>query len=137
MNRPLFFAIGFLLWLLATIAFRLSGHLFFLDDPAVMVALWLITVPALFLLASGLFRWRKLRRAERFEAAVLLVISGMTLDASSPRAFRRLPQHAGYGGRAFRRLAADRLCQRAARRFHPDKRLAIDHPHAAGAARSP
>ena len=87
MNRPLFFAIGFLLWLLATIAFRLSGHLFFLDDPAVMAALWLITVPALFLLASGLFRWRKLRRAERFEAAVLLVISGMTLDAFVTQGF--------------------------------------------------
>lgn len=75
-------AIGFGLWLLATLVFRFAGHRFFLDDkPAVMALLWLVTVVALFLLATGLFRWRRLTRAQQFEAAALLVISGMALDA--------------------------------------------------------
>lgn len=82
MSRRLFFAIGFGLWLLATLVFRLGGHRFFLDDePAVLALLWLVAIVALFLLATGLFRWRRLTRAQQFEAAALLVISGMALDA--------------------------------------------------------
>ena len=82
MNRKLFFAIGLSIWLLATIIFRLAGHLFFLDDdPAILTILWLVTVIALFLIAIALFHRHRLTRQERFEAAVLLVISGMTLDA--------------------------------------------------------
>lgn len=82
MSRRLFLAIGFGLWLLATLVFRLAGHRFFLaDEPAVMALLWLVTIVALFLLATGLFRWRRLTRAQQFEAAALLVISGMALDA--------------------------------------------------------
>ncbi len=67
---------------MATLVFRLGGHRFFLDDePAVMALLWLVAIVALFLLATGLFRWRRLTRAQQFEAAALLVISGMALDA--------------------------------------------------------
>lgn len=82
MNRALFFAIGFLVWLLATLIFRLAGHIFFIDEePAVLALIWLVTVIAMLGLALLLFRWRKLDRSQRFEAAVLLVISGMVLDA--------------------------------------------------------
>lgn len=82
MNRLLFVAIGLAVWLLATLVMRAGGHLIFLDDePAVLYALWLATVLAMFLLAQAIFRWRKLRRAERFEAAALLALPGMLLDA--------------------------------------------------------
>ena len=82
MDRKLFFAIGFLVWLLATIVFRTAGHLFFLDDdPAILTLLWLATIIALFLFALVLFRWRRLTRAQQFEAAALMVIPGMVLDA--------------------------------------------------------
>ena len=65
MNRLLFIAIGVAVWLLATVLMRAAGHLIFLDDePAVLLALWLATVLAMFLLAQAIFRWRKLRRAE-------------------------------------------------------------------------
>ena len=40
-----------------------------------------MTIAALLILALALFRWRRLTRPQRFEAAALLVISGMVLDA--------------------------------------------------------
>ena len=39
------------------------------------------------MIARLLFRWRKLARAQRFEAAALLVIPGMALDAIAVQAF--------------------------------------------------
>ncbi len=78
----LFLAVGFSVWLLATVIFRLAGHVFFLDDDlAILSLLWIVTIVAMFLLAQALFRWRRLTRAQQFEAAALMVISGMILDA--------------------------------------------------------
>lgn len=78
----LFLALGFSVWLLATVIFRLAGHVFFLDDDLAMLSLlWIVTIVAMFLLAQALFRWRRLTRAQQFEAAALMVISGMILDA--------------------------------------------------------
>ncbi len=88
MNRRMFFGIGVAVWLLATVAFRLAGHLFFRpDEPLAMALLWLATVAAMILLARFLFSWRKLERAHRFEAAALMVISGMALDAIVTQGF--------------------------------------------------
>ena len=82
MNRRLFFGVGFVVWLLATVIFRLVGHLFFLDEePAVLALIWIATVVGLIAVAWLLFRWQRLGRAQRFEAAALMVISGMILDA--------------------------------------------------------
>ena len=88
MNRKLFFALGFCLWLLATLVFRLAGHHFFLvDEPAALALLWLLTLIALISLATALFRWRRLSRAQQFEAAALMVIPGMALDAFATQGF--------------------------------------------------
>ncbi len=88
MNRRLFLGIGFLVWLLATVTFRLAGQHFFLDeDMAVLALLWLASAAAMLLMAQVLFRWQGLGRAQRIEAAVLLVISGMILDAFATEAF--------------------------------------------------
>ena len=82
MKRKLFFGIGFLIWLLATVSFRLAGHVFFRDEePAILALIWLVTLIAMLGLALLIFRWQGLNRAGRFEAAVWLVISGMVLDA--------------------------------------------------------
>ena len=87
-NRKLFFGIGFIIWLLATIVFRAAGHLFFLDEaPAILALLWLLTAVALAGLAQALFRWQRLARPQRFEAAALLVIAGMILDAVATEGF--------------------------------------------------
>ena len=82
MNRKLFLGVGFGIWLLATLAFRIAGQAFFrVEDPVWLAGLWLVTILAMLALAFALFRWQGLARAQRFEAAVLLVISGMVLDA--------------------------------------------------------
>ncbi len=91
MNRAFFFGVGFSVWLLATIVFRLGGQHFFLhEQPLVLVLLWLATIVAMLALATFLFRWRGLQRAQRFEAAVLMVISGMVLDAFITEGFAQV-----------------------------------------------
>ena len=65
MNRKLFFGIGFLIWLLATVSFRLAGHVFFRDEePAILALIWLVTLIAMLGLALLIFRWQGLNRAE-------------------------------------------------------------------------
>ncbi len=82
MSRKLYAGIGFGVWLVATLALRLAGQVFFLDENlAVLVALWLLGIASMLVLARFLFRWHGLARSQRFEAAVLLVLPGMTLDA--------------------------------------------------------
>ncbi|MYD11146.1 MAG: hypothetical protein F4X02_14025 [Chloroflexi bacterium] len=82
MNRRLFLGIGFAVWLLATVVFRLAGQLFFRpDQPLPLTLLWLATAAAMVVIARLLFSWRELARAQRFEAAALLVAPGMALDA--------------------------------------------------------
>ena len=91
MNRRLFAGIGFGVWLVATVAFRLAGQVFFLDEqPLVLAALWLLGIVAMLALARFLFGWQRLARAQRFEAAVLLVLPGMTLDALVTEGFAGL-----------------------------------------------
>ncbi len=88
MNRRLFFGIGFAIWLLAIIVFRLGGHHFFLHkEPAVLALIWIATTLSLVAVAWLLFRWQGLKRGQRFEAAALMVISGMILDAFITEAF--------------------------------------------------
>ena len=88
MNRRLFFGIGFAVWLLATVVFRLGGQLFFKpEEPLWLALLWCATAAAMIALARILFRWTKLNRAQRFEAAALMVISGMALDAIVTQGF--------------------------------------------------
>lgn len=88
MNRRFFFGIGFAVWLLATVIFRMSGQFFFRpDEPLLLALLWLATAAALVLMARFLFSWRALERAQRFEAAALMVLPGMILDAFVTQAF--------------------------------------------------
>lgn len=88
MNRKLFFGIGFAIWLLATIVIRAFGHIFFLyEEAAFLRLLWPLTFAAMLALAHALFRWQKLSRSQRFEAAALLLISGMVLDAFVTESF--------------------------------------------------
>lgn len=81
MNRLFFAGFGFGVWALATLVFRLAGHLFFLDDNvAVLALIWLGTVIGLIGLSLFVFRWRGLTNPQRFEAAALMVLPGMILD---------------------------------------------------------
>jgi len=81
-NRGLYLGIGFLIWLLATIVFRVAGHLFFLTENAIVVAgLYIATGIALFIVAQVIFRWQSLNNSQQIEASALLVLPGMIADA--------------------------------------------------------
>ena len=88
MNRLFFFGFGFIIWLLATVIFRAAGHLFFLDDsPAVLALIWIFSFVGLLGVSLYLFHRRRLNAAQRYQAAVLMVISGMILDAFATEGF--------------------------------------------------
>ncbi|WP_294183116.1 DUF5367 family protein [Sphingobacterium sp.] len=75
-------AIGFLIWFLATLAFRFAGHFFFItDSPAILMGLYLAVIPVLALLAILTFKTFRLSGLENVLAGVLLVLPGMIIDA--------------------------------------------------------
>ncbi len=88
MNRILLAGIGSSIWLAATIVFRLAGHLFFLiDNPTLIMSLWIAAFISLWIVIEIIFRWRKLQGLQFFEAAVLLALPGMIADAISVHFF--------------------------------------------------
>lgn len=99
-----FLGLGFALWFLATIAFRLAGG-YLLDPtaPLVIGAVYVVTVPAMVGLALVLYRWRGAAGWARLRAAVALVLPGMLLDALAVAWFEALfsnmaPDAANYFG---------------------------------------
>lgn len=86
-----FLGLGFALWFLATIAFRLAGQ-YLLDPsaPLVIGAVYVVTVPAMAALALVLYRWRRVAGWDRLQAAVALVLPGMLLDTFATAWFEAL-----------------------------------------------
>lgn len=76
-----FLLLGFGVWLVATVAFRLVGQ-YLLDpsSPLVIGALYVATIPAMVGLALVFYRWRDVTGVDRLPAAVALVVPGMVLD---------------------------------------------------------
>ncbi|CAI9672976.1 DUF5367 domain-containing protein [Elizabethkingia anophelis] len=73
--------IGFLIWLLATIAFRVAGQYFFITDSAVVLSiLYIVVVPVLGLVTVFTCRKFRLTGLENVAAGVLLVLPGMLID---------------------------------------------------------
>lgn len=80
----LFLGIGFLGWLVATIAFRLIGQ--YLLDPsniALSIGLFLTTTIAVMIAMTGVFVWQKVDAIARPKVALLIALPGMLLDAGS------------------------------------------------------
>ncbi|WP_293945940.1 MULTISPECIES: DUF5367 domain-containing protein [unclassified Sphingobacterium] len=74
-------AVGFLIWFLATLAFRLAGQFFFItDSSAILTSLYIVVIPALILISALTFKRFKLSGLENIVAGVLLVLPGMVLD---------------------------------------------------------
>ena len=74
-------AFGFLVWLIATIIFRYWGHTFFyVDNGMLTTALFLGTIPVLYVLANWVFKHFKLVGPTRLKSAVLMAIPGMFCD---------------------------------------------------------
>ncbi|WP_194972587.1 DUF5367 domain-containing protein [Aquiflexum lacus] len=73
--------LGFMVWLMATIAFRFAGQYFFLtDNTLVMVGLYILVVPVLGVLANWVFNSYQLGRLESIQSATLIVLPGMAFD---------------------------------------------------------
>lgn len=73
--------IGFLIWLLATLAFRLVGHLFFItESPIIFTTLYVVVTLLLVILSVITFKQFKLIEFENVIAGVLLVLPGMIID---------------------------------------------------------
>ncbi|WP_396612556.1 DUF5367 family protein [Haloferax sp. S1W] len=85
----LLLGVGLAVALVAGLVFRIVGHLV-LDPsrPAVVAAVFVATVPAMWLLAVGIFRWRGHTDGARREAAAILVVPGMLVDAVSTALFQ-------------------------------------------------
>ncbi|MBW4443105.1 MAG: DUF5367 domain-containing protein [Plectolyngbya sp. WJT66-NPBG17] len=84
----LFLGIGFLGWLIATIAFRFIGQ--YLLDPtniALSIGLFLATPIAMFVVITGVYFWQQVKAIERPKAALLIALPGMILDAGSVLSF--------------------------------------------------
>lgn len=82
MNYKLFsLTTGFIVWLLATLVFRIAGQHFFLtENPIVMTLLYLVLIPSLGLVATWTFNRYKLNKPEAVQSAALMVLPGMLLD---------------------------------------------------------
>ncbi|MFD2939956.1 DUF5367 domain-containing protein [Flavobacterium notoginsengisoli] len=85
------FIVGFLVWFSATILFRIAGHYFFIvDNPLIMIALYIILIPALGFISTSVFNKFNLNNLESIKAAVALVLPGMLLDTLCIQFFEKL-----------------------------------------------
>ncbi|WP_121967458.1 DUF5367 domain-containing protein [Myroides sp. N17-2] len=75
------FIVGFTVWLLATILFRIAGQYFFITDSLpIMLILYLGLIPALGLISTRVFKRFNLGQLESLKSAVIMVLPGMLLD---------------------------------------------------------
>jgi prolipoprotein diacylglyceryltransferase len=74
-------AVGFLLWLVATAAFRFAGQYFFVPDPTWQTVLFVACVPVVALITMGVLKLLHEDPSDRAEAAIALAFPGMLLDA--------------------------------------------------------
>lgn len=85
------FIVGFLVWLSATILFRVAGHHFFIvDNPLVLVVLYIILIPALGFISTSVFNKFKLGNLESIKSAAIMVLPGMILDTVCIQFFEKL-----------------------------------------------
>lgn len=85
------FIVGFLVWLSATVLFRVAGHYFFIvDNPLLMIILYLILIPALGLISTAVFNKCKLDNLESIKSAAIMVLPGMLLDTFCIQFFEKV-----------------------------------------------
>lgn len=73
--------VGFLIWFLATLVFRVAGQFFFItESPVILTVLYLAVIPVLSLISAITFQKFNLSGLENVVAGVLLVLPGMIID---------------------------------------------------------
>lgn len=79
-----FVVLGFLGWLIATIAFRLLGKV--LLDPSnsvFTIATFAVSVPLIAIVMYGIYTWQQVKQSERPKIAMQIALPGMLLDVGS------------------------------------------------------
>ncbi|ERJ59047.1 DUF5367 family protein [Sphingobacterium paucimobilis] len=85
------FIVGFMVWLSATVIFRVAGqHFFIAENTWVMIGLYLLLLPALGLLATTVFNKFKLDNLESVKSAAIMVLPGMLLDTVCIQFFEKV-----------------------------------------------
>ncbi|OJV54321.1 MAG: hypothetical protein BGO31_11830 [Bacteroidetes bacterium 43-16] len=83
--------VGFLVWLFASILFRVAGHYFFIvDNVFVMVVLYLMLIPAMGFMSTAVFKRFKLDNLESVKSAAIMVLPGMLLDTLCIQFFEKI-----------------------------------------------
>jgi len=82
MNYRIFsLIIGFSIWLLATITFRVAGQYFFLtNNSLVLIGLYLAVIPFLGFVSNWVFNKYKLSKLQAIQSATIMVLPGMIFD---------------------------------------------------------
>jgi hypothetical protein len=85
------FIVGFLVWLSATVLFRVAGQYFFIVyNPLIMVGLYIILIPALGFISTSVFNKFNLSNLESIKSAAVMVLPGMLLDTLCIQFFEKL-----------------------------------------------
>lgn len=85
------FVVGFLVWLSATVLFRLAGHYFFIvDNVLIMLFLYILLIPALGFISTSVFNRFKLNNLESIKSAAIMILPGMILDTFCIEFFDKL-----------------------------------------------
>jgi hypothetical protein len=83
-NKLLFLAVGFGIWMGATVALRFVGQYLLVPGQfALSLLVYAATIPFIAVLAYPLYRWRRLDAAQRPAAAALMCLPGMVLDTDT------------------------------------------------------
>lgn len=83
--------IGFLIWLLATLAFRVAGQFFFVtESPTILTILYLAVIPALAIISIFTFKRFKLIGLENVLGGTLMVLPGMIIDTFVIQSFENI-----------------------------------------------
>lgn len=78
-----FMTLGILIWLVATIAFRLFGQ-FILDPTNAMLTIGIfIAMLLLIVMMYGIYTWKHVSLSDRIKVAMFVALPGMLLDINS------------------------------------------------------
>ncbi|MBU8768800.1 DUF5367 family protein [Cytobacillus oceanisediminis] len=75
---------GFLLWMSATILFRLFGQIFLIPGQVFLVlSIFILAIPLIIIATYPYYYFREISETERLKAAVQIALPGMLLDILS------------------------------------------------------
>ncbi len=90
---------GFLVWLAATVIFRLAGQWFLIPGDTTFISLaYVLVIPFIFVFTLQLYAYKKLNIVQRIQASICIALPGMLIDsivlANFPKVFTNLDPQA-------------------------------------------